>query len=99
MMNRSPTLQEFNQLPPLQVWEEAGRAACKDKEPSIWDTPGGNEELAKYICSSCEVREACFEMALSSNIRYGILGGTTPEERRTILRRRDSYNARAKKAS
>lgn len=99
MMNRAPTLQEFNKLPTLQVWEEAGKAACRGKEPSIWDTPGGDEQLAKSICSTCEVQQECLQMALNSNIRYGILGGTTPEERRSIIGRRERHNYKSMRAS
>lgn len=41
-----------------------------------------DEEQAKAVCSLCPVREQCLEFALVHDERYGVWGGTTPEERR-----------------
>lgn len=39
---------------------------------------------AKRVCAGCPVRAECLEWALRSGDAHGILGGTTPEERRYL---------------
>lgn len=43
-------------------------------------------ELAKSLCAGCPVREECLAAGMSE--RYGVWGGTTPEERRALRRRK-----------
>ena len=38
-------------------------------------------KMAKALCNSCPIIEACFTYALETNQRHGIWGGTTPDER------------------
>ena len=52
--------------------------------------------VAKAICSTCPVREACLEHALSAREREGIWGGATERERRRILRQGGSRPDRSK---
>jgi WhiB family transcriptional regulator, redox-sensing transcriptional regulator len=47
----------------------------------------GREEEAKRICACCVVREDCLQFALRSRESYGIWGGLTEIERRSILRK------------
>ena len=65
------------------------RAACRGVDPEVF-YPVTDEEagVAKAICASCPVREACLEYALSAREREGIWGGATERERRRILRQR-----------
>jgi WhiB family redox-sensing transcriptional regulator len=65
------------------------RAACRGVDPEVF-YPVTDEEagVAKAICASCPVREACLEHALSAREREGIWGGATERERRRILRQR-----------
>ena len=44
------------------------------------------ESRAKAVCSECPVRTECLEHALNSDERYGIWGGLTDRERRSVLR-------------
>jgi WhiB family redox-sensing transcriptional regulator len=46
------------------------------------------EEEAKRVCARCLVREPCLEYALSTRESYGIWGGLTEIERRSLLRKR-----------
>ncbi|MFN2390310.1 MAG: WhiB family transcriptional regulator, partial [Actinomycetota bacterium] len=39
-------------------------------------------------CSSCPVRSECLEQALVGNEPYGIWGGTSARERRSLRRQR-----------
>lgn len=43
-------------------------------------------ETAKAICDTCSFEQACLQLALNNNEQYGIWGGTTPLERRTLIR-------------
>lgn len=38
-------------------------------------------KMAKALCQSCPIVEACFTYALETNQRHGIWGATTPDER------------------
>jgi len=41
---------------------------------------------AKAVCAGCEVRETCLEFAIATNQEYGVWGGASEEERRTLRR-------------
>ena len=49
--------------------------------------PVAQAERAKAICQECVVREECLQFALATNQEFGVWGGTTESERRTIRRR------------
>jgi WhiB family redox-sensing transcriptional regulator len=42
------------------------------------------EHRAKSVCAACPVRRACLDHALALDERYGVWGGLTVDERRTI---------------
>ena len=44
------------------------------------------ERRAKSICAACPVRQRCLEYAIAADERYGIWGGLTKDERRTVRR-------------
>ena len=69
------------------------RAACRGVDPELFfptaeDGPVRDAQVAvaKSVCASCPVREACLAEALE-RMPYGIAGGLTPEERRGQRRR------------
>ena len=39
---------------------------------------------AKLICSTCDVSDQCLEYAIAHHESYGIWGGLTPDERKTL---------------
>lgn len=43
---------------------------------------------AKSICNDCWMKDKCLSFALSNRESEGVWGGTTPRERRRILRRK-----------
>ncbi len=49
--------------------------------------PVAQAERAKAICQGCVVREECLQFALATHQEFGIWGGTTEAERRTLRRR------------
>jgi WhiB family redox-sensing transcriptional regulator len=47
-----------------------------------------DQRTARALCSGCPVRSACLAEALENRIEWGIWGGMTERERRSLLRRR-----------
>ncbi|HEY1826326.1 MAG TPA: WhiB family transcriptional regulator [Acidimicrobiales bacterium] len=70
-------------------------AACRGSEGSLFYSAESierkeerleREQLAKRICASCEVRDACLHAALDRHETYGIWGGLNEFERRALTR-------------
>ncbi|MEV0698620.1 WhiB family transcriptional regulator [Saccharopolyspora sp. NPDC050389] len=67
-----------------------GHPECAETDPETFFPEPGRRDLvkaAKAICGRCPIAAACRENAIRSGER-GIWGGTTEDERRQILRRR-----------
>lgn len=78
------------------------RAACLDEDPELFWPIGntGREALlqiafAKSVCRRCEVMDTCLAEALENGEEYGVWGGQSEDERRSLKRR----NARAARAA
>lgn len=73
-------------------WRE--QAACADLPKAVFfDYNEGNiaprnrkgyKEMALNACSSCPVRQQCYEFAVCNNEQYGIWAGTFPKERKAL---------------
>jgi WhiB family redox-sensing transcriptional regulator len=65
-------------------WDDA---ACRGEDPNVMfpTTPEG-VEWARAHCFDCTVFDACYEFGLTQE--YGVWGGTSEEERRSIRRPR-----------
>jgi len=70
-------------------------ALCRGVETDLFfpagelgEEPVQQAEAAKAVCFRCPVREACLEYALATDQPFGVWGGTTEAERRSIRRRR-----------
>ncbi|MFE2925609.1 WhiB family transcriptional regulator [Streptomyces goshikiensis] len=76
-------------------WQWQLRAACRNLGPEPFFHPAGErgedrderDEAAKRVCAGCPVRTACLEHALRTRESFGVWGGLTEEERRTLLTR------------
>jgi WhiB family redox-sensing transcriptional regulator len=68
--------------------EWASRGACRDVDPETLFVVGAAQHKAKVICMGCPVRIDCLADALDSRTEFGVWGGLTERERRTLLRRR-----------
>ena len=68
-------------------WREL--AACRGTDLNLF-FPGRGEsaEPARQVCAACPVRQPCLDYAISNAITYGIWGGLTERERRSL---RTSY--------
>ena len=65
------------------------RAACGGLDADVFYPYASNPdayEPAKGVCRDCPVRAMCLEYALDNDERYGVWGGTDPEERRRLKR-------------
>ena len=78
-------------------WDEGGwraDAACRGEDPELFFPIGSTGPVlaqiaeAKEVCARCPVRDACLDFALSTGQAYGIWGGLTEDERRSLRRRR-----------
>jgi WhiB family redox-sensing transcriptional regulator len=73
-------------------WRSAG--ACLAADPDLFfpiaagAAAGPETSRALRICDSCGVKRQCLEFAMDTNEATGIWGGTTPDERISVLRAR-----------
>jgi WhiB family transcriptional regulator, redox-sensing transcriptional regulator len=44
--------------------------------------------VAKQVCTACHVHDECLHYAIVNNIKDGIWGGTTKQERKKLRRQR-----------
>jgi WhiB family redox-sensing transcriptional regulator len=70
------------------------RGACRDEDPELFFplTSGGPSArqilAAKAVCARCAVRSECLHYALEDTLTYGVWGGTTEQERKSLRRAR-----------
>lgn len=92
-------------LAPRSSWSWHDQAGCQGEDLELFYGPEGEhapqrekrEEIAKQLCNEvCPVRELCLQDALERNDKYGVLGGTDPDERATIRRHRQRKALAAK---
>lgn len=71
-------------------WRE--RAACRDEDPELFfpisEVGLGAKQVnrAKAVCARCPVASECLADALDHGLDFGIFGGMTPRERRSLTR-------------
>lgn len=64
-------------------------ALCAQTDPDVfYPEKGGSTAPATSICSSCQVRQECLEYAVTNDIRHGIWGGTSDNDRKRMSRER-----------
>lgn len=77
-------------------WREDARCLNVDTEIFFPSGRGIGEErwdAARAICALCKVRKPCLELALNveeHDDRWGIYGGLSPIERRTLRHKRQA---------
>jgi WhiB family redox-sensing transcriptional regulator len=71
-------------------------AACRDLDTAIFfPEDEGEVAVAKAVCASCPVREACLNFALVTRQDDGVWGGLDENERRRLRRRRQEAARKA----
>jgi WhiB family redox-sensing transcriptional regulator len=72
---------------PTRDWRDA--ALCQQFDADMWfPEKGVSPAPAKLLCGRCEVRAECLELALDANEQFGVWGGLSAMERRSLRRRR-----------
>ena len=71
----------------------AGDAACRVSRPDELFVRGAEQHRAKQVCKACPVRTECLAEALDNQIEWGVWGGMTERERRSLLRRRPNVTS------
>lgn len=62
------------------------QAACAGTPASVFFVEqGADVAAARQICAGCPVQAECLADALDRHEPYGVWGGTTPRERRSLL--------------
>lgn len=71
------------ELPHAPEWFSDG--LCAQTDPDLWfPEKGGSTRAAKAVCHTCPVESKCLEYALARGERFGIWGGMSERERRTL---------------
>lgn len=70
------------------VTDWSTHAACRTTDPDELFVQGAAQNRAKAVCAGCPVRTECLADALDNRVEFGVWGGMTERERRTLLRRR-----------
>ena len=80
-------------------------AACLNAQDPETFFPSGTTgdavyqiRAAKAVCATCPVRSLCLEFALSSRQDFGVWGGLTEDERRSLRRSRQRAARRLAKS-
>ncbi len=69
------------------AWQDL--ALCAETDPDIFfPEKGGSTTPATSVCAQCMVQAECLEYAISHDIRHGIWGGMSDNDRRRISRER-----------
>ena len=65
-------------------------AYCRDTGIDFFPETGFNSKIlpAIRLCEVCPVKERCLEFAMNNNINWGIWGGKTAPNRRSLKRQR-----------
>ena len=67
-------------------WRIAGLCVQTDPE-AFFPEKGGSVRESKKICVSCEVKAECLTYAVDNDERFGVWGGLSERERRTLRRK------------
>ncbi|WNM74470.1 WhiB family transcription factor [Gordonia phage BearBQ] len=86
ILNRNRNVSDMlADLPKPPTWHE--QSICRQVDPEIFFPSHYSQGLtadAKRICGGCDVRAVCLQWALDNNDQHGVLGGTTPRERKRL---------------
>lgn len=63
----------------------ADQALCAQTDPdAFFPEKGASARVAKQVCAACPVAAECLDHALATRERFGIWGGVTERNRRTL---------------
>jgi len=64
--------------------EDMTKSLCHLDDTIFFSEGGPLANEAKRICRRCPIRERCLEVALANNEQFGVFGGLTASERKTL---------------
>ena len=65
----------------------AAFAVCRDRDPdTFFPVTTDGEREAIRICEGCPVRLECLEFAMETRVRFGVWGGVSEKQRRSMRR-------------
>jgi WhiB family redox-sensing transcriptional regulator len=71
------------------------QARCREYDPELFFSAGSrSERRAKAICGLCPVADQCLSFAIESGVEFGVWGGLSGRERRSLRRRTRKLPAR-----
>ncbi|MBP2365033.1 WhiB family transcriptional regulator [Pseudonocardia parietis] len=70
------------------VWNWRVAARCRSEDADDLFVTGADQRRARDFCLACPVRTECLAHALDQQVEFGVWGGMTERERRSVLRRR-----------
>lgn len=74
---------------PFDPYSPDEPAACVGANSDLFfPERGQSTRQAREICATCPALDPCLEYALGNRIRFGIWGGTSPRQRRGMLKER-----------
>jgi WhiB family redox-sensing transcriptional regulator len=72
-----------------------GTQLCKSEDPELFFPEDYTHRLsvnkARAICQDCPLTTACLEYAMRDSSLDGVWGGTTPQDRKNLRRRKRAY--------
>lgn len=73
-------------IPEVPAWHKD--AVCTNHEPELWFPVSVRQAwLPVNICNNeCPVRAECLKWALDKQVKYGVWGGKTEQQRERMLR-------------
>jgi WhiB family redox-sensing transcriptional regulator len=81
-----------------QEWQDL--AKCRTTPVEMFFPPAEQEaDDAKSVCETCSVKDPCLEFAITAGERFGIWGGLTPQERRSLVAKRRARAAAVARAA
>lgn len=90
VLHRGPVRSELFALLNRDARAWMDLANCHRVDPVLFfPDRGASTREAKAVCNACEVREECLEYALAHGEKFGIWGGKSERERRTMRARRN----------
>jgi WhiB family redox-sensing transcriptional regulator len=69
-------------------WNWRAAARCRTTDADALFITGAQQREARMFCRTCPVRTECLAHALDERIEFGVWGGMTERERRSLLRSR-----------
>ncbi len=101
MTSMNPSMTSMTTPTTWNDGEWRDQAACANFDTNLFfPEPDASDALAqisqaKAVCAACPVRDNCLEFAIRTRQLDGVWGGCTPEERRSIRRRRQAAARKA----